>query len=328
MGIGKTPPVFLNPGDEVSVSITGLGELKNRISRSHSSCYEADTKLVDTSINYTNGSRALTAGVQLTELNGKPMYYKKLGSGKENVIFVHGLGGSTEYWSPLVSKLSLDQTRTLHLFDLEGHGLSPTHPLSRLTIESFAEDIRSVFEHAGASGSNPATLVAHSLGCLAALKFALDNPALVKKIVLFGPPPSPLPEAGSKGSMDRAALVRSRGMTAVVDAVAGAGTSDYSKKTNPVGVAATRMSLLSQDPESYAKACGALAGATQELVVEQLRAPTLIVTGQEDKVSPPALCEKYASRVKGSSLVVLENVGHWHVFEDVAASADAVKDFI
>lgn len=318
----------MNPGDEVAVSITGLGELKNKVSLSDSSCYNADVKLVESYINYTNATKALDAGVQLTELNGKPMYYKKLGSENENVVFVHGLGGSTEYWTPLVSKLSLDQNHTLHLFDLEGHGLSPTHPLSRLTIESFSEDIRAVFEHAGASSSAPATLVAHSLGCLAALKFTLDNPGLVKKLVLFGPPPSPLPEAGSKGSIDRAALVRSKGMTAVVDAVAGAGTSDFSKKTNPVGVAATRMSLLSQEPESYAKACGALAGATQELEVERLRAATLIVTGREDKVSPPALCEKYSSRVKGSSLVVLENVGHWHVFEDVTASADAVKDFI
>lgn len=166
------------------------------------------------------------------------------------------------------------------------------------------------------------------MGCLTALKFTLQNPQLVKKLILVGPPPSPLPEAGSKGSHARAALVRAKGMAAVVDAIVGAGTSSRSKEANSVAVAAVRLSLLGQDPESYAKACQALAGATEKLDVEALKMPTLIVTGQEDKVSPPSLCEQYNSRIQGSTLVVLKDVGHWHVFEDVAGVGQAIQSFL
>ncbi|KAJ0155434.1 Bacitracin synthase 3 [Fusarium oxysporum f. sp. albedinis] len=97
---------------------------------------------------------------------------------------------------------------------------------------------------------------------------------------------------------------------------------------NPTAIAAVRLSLLGQDPESYAKATWALAGATQELKVEQIQAKTLIITGEEDKVSPPSLCEKYASRIQDAQLVVLNNVGHWHVFEDVGGVAQAVDKFL
>lgn len=123
-----------------------------------------------------------------------------------------------------------------------------------------------------------ATLVAHSMGCLVALNFVLANPGRVSKMILVGPPPSPLPEIGSKGSHARATLVRSKGTAAVVDAVASAGTSAKTQAENPLAVAAVRSSLLGQDPEGYAKACSALAEATAELDISAVDAETLILS--------------------------------------------------
>ncbi|VUC30790.1 unnamed protein product [Clonostachys rosea] len=328
VGIGRKPPVFLKSGDRMSVSITGLGTLNNQIAPANAA--NLTIKQVDSASPFrlTNAAKSLNAGVGLTQLNSKNLNYQRLGSGANHIVFVHGLGGTLDYWTPLISTLSLVETNTLHLFDLEGHGSSPTHPLSQLSIESFAADIKSVFEIAEASTSAPATLMAHSMGCLAAIKFTLDNPGLVEKLVLIGPPPSPLPEAASRASYDRAALVRSKGMNVVVDTIVDAGTSSNTKKANPLAIAAVRISLLSQDPESYAKAVSALAGATQKLDVEAIKAKTLIVTGDEDKVSPPSLCEAYTSKIQGSSLAVLKKVGHWHVFEDTAGVAAAVKGFL
>lgn len=328
MGIGKKPPIFLHPGDEISVTVAGLGTLRNKVAAPSATNTTVERVAMHTAFSLTNAAKTISGKVGLTEINSKPLHYQRLGSGSESFVFVHGLGGSKDYWTPLISALSLSDSATLHLFDLEGHGLSPTHPLSTLTIESLAADVGGVFQIAGVSSSNPATLVAHSMGCLVAMRFALDNPDLVKKLILVGPPPSPLPKAASDGSYARAALARSKGMSAVVDAVVGAGTSERTKKENPVAVAAVRLSLLGQDPESYAKACQALAGATQSLDVERLEMPTLIVTGDEDKVSPPALCEKYVDRIKDARHVVLQNTGHWHVYEDVQGVAQSLKGFL
>jgi pimeloyl-ACP methyl ester carboxylesterase len=278
----------------------------------------------------TNGSASFNGTTDLTLINNKPLHYRAVGSGSDSVVFVHGLGGSIEFWTPLIAQLDLESSHKLHLFDFEGHGLSPTHPLSALSIQSLSSDTAAVLKHAGASSSAPATLVAHSMGCLVALHCALSNPSLIKKLILVGPPPSPLPEAATKGTYARAATVRAKGMGGVVDAVAGNGTSARSKKSNPQGVAAARISLLGTDPEAYAKACMALAGSSElSLEVEKLTMPTLIITGDEDKVSPPELCEKYATRISTAEKpVALKEVGHWHVFEDTRGVADAVAKFL
>lgn len=328
VGIGKKPPVFLQPGDKVSVTVSGLGTLRNRVATPSATNATVQRVFSHSAFSLTNAAKTINGKVGLTEINSKPLHYQRLGSADESIVFVHGLGGTKDYWTPLVSALSLADRASLHLFDLEGHGLSPTHPLNALTIESFAADLAGVCHVAGASPSNPATIVAHSMGCLVAIRFALDNPQLVKKLVLVGPPPSPLPAAASDGSHARAALARSKGMSAVVDAVVGAGTSERTKKENPVAVAAVRLSLLGQDPESYAKACQALAGATKAMDMDGLEMPTLIITGDEDKVSPPALCEKYVGRMKNARHVVLPGTGHWHVYEEVQGVAQSLNGFL
>ncbi|OQO13032.1 hypothetical protein B0A48_02496 [Cryoendolithus antarcticus] len=329
VGIGRKPPVYLKSGDEVVVSITGLGKLSNRIA---SAAAQNPTlrRIQDSSaLQPSNTAKSLGGTTGLVEINGKPTNVIK--SGKEGgspVVFVHGLGGSVDFWTPLIKTAGLESTHSLYLFDFEGHGLSPTKPQSKISISSLADDIRGVFDYAKIESGG--TLIAHSMGCLVAMSFVLRNPGRVQKLILVGPPPSPLPQAGSDGSHARAALVRQKGMAGVVDAVASAGTSAATQKSNPLAYAAVRMSLLGQDPEGYAKACTALAEATSTLEMGSIDADVLIITGSEDKVSPVALCEKYSEQkaAKKRKVEVLSNVGHWHVFEDPRGVADAISSFL
>lgn len=231
-----------------------------------------------------------------------------------------------EFYTPLINALGLKKSYKLHLADLEGHGLSPTSPLSSITIDSLADDLAGIFETANLSPSSETTLVAHSMGCLVALRFVIQHPDQVKKLILLGPPPNPLQEPAVNAFNDRAALVRKKGMIAVVDSVAESGTSSRTKTTT--GFTAVRLSLLGTEPESYAKACTALAGS-KVLPLESVPCKTLIVTGDEDKVSPPNLCTTYSGRIPNSlPPVVLKEVGHWHVFEDSHGVATAIQNFL
>ncbi|GIZ38715.1 hypothetical protein CKM354_000212100 [Cercospora kikuchii] len=331
VGIGRTPPVYLAPGDEIAVSIEGLGTLTNKIA-SESTANPTLQRVQQNQLKalpVANAGKCLNANVGLTNIGGKPL--NVLRRGAENgppAVFVHGLGGTSDYWTPLIQASGLDKSHALHLFDFEGHGQSPTSPLSTITIGSLAADLKSVFQNAGIVSGSDATLFAHSMGCIVAIRFILDNPQLVKKLVLVGPPPIPLPEAASKNNKARATLVRQKTMAGVVDAVVGAGTSAKTQSENGLAISAVRMSLLAQDPEGYAKACDALAGATESLDLSAISADTLIVTGSEDKVSPPALCQGYSEKLKNSKgVVVLQDVGHWHVFEDAQGVANSLKAF-
>lgn len=195
-------------------------------------------------------------------------------------------------------------------------------------MESLAADLAGVFKHSGISTLCPATLVAHSMGCIIALTFALANPGLVNKLLLLGPPPSPLPEQLRTNTDTRGYIAQTQGMKAVVDAVVFNGTSENTKRTNSVAVTAARLSLLGQEPTSYAKACRALAMATAALPVEAITAQTVILTGEEDIVSPPQVVEEYSGRIKGAKAVMLPNVGHWHTYEDVTAVSEQLKTLL
>ena len=324
VGFGQEPPDFLKPGDTVEISVTGLGTLRNRIAAADEPNRTAEA-LSQLSVLPTYNLEP-TGGAGLTKINDKLLNVISTGSGSTPIVYIHGLGGSTEFYQPLISILDLNSSHKNVLFDLEGHGLSPTKADSIITINSYADDVAGIFSH---SKSEKAVLVAHSMGCLVAMSFALSHPELVSKLILLGPPPTPLPAAASEAQSARAKVVRDGGMKACVDAVSSNGVSGKTKSSNPVAVSAVRASLLSQNPEGYAKGCTAL-GASKDLTLDytELSMPTLIVTGDEDKVSPPTLVRKMEGGMKDVTVQILEGVGHWHVFEDVEGVGKAIKAFL
>ncbi|KAK2052916.1 hypothetical protein LY76DRAFT_687587 [Colletotrichum caudatum] len=332
VGLGLSPPTYLKPGDQIAITVTGLGRLCNKVDEfCEENLTEARirTEARDAAFRLTNGEKSFQGRIGLAprQDGSSGVSYQRLGSGDEQFVFVHGLGGTRDYWTPLVAALSLSNKASVHLYDFEGHGLTPTYPTQKLTIKHLSDELRSVFHQAEVSPQSPANLVAHSIGCFIAIHFASEHPELVKKLVLLGPPPSPLPGHISDAWLDIADRVRGQGVAGVIDEVISAQTSDLTKKTNPLAVAAIRLSLLGQDPEAYAKACSALAwGDSADF--GNLNIETLLVTGQEDTVSPPSVVESYAAKNARARVVVLPNVGHWHVFEDAVGVAQSLHDFL
>lgn len=337
VGFGFRPMKFLHPGDEISVRVSGLGTLTNKIAAADSRNATADALCAaaaatqsslsgsssSSSIPWRNTRALDAANPGLVDVSGKRLFHRSLGAdGAPDVAFIHGLGGMSEYFAPALA--GLHTSRKLHLMDIEGHGLSPTSVNSVTSIESYADDAANLLR---VKGVTRVAVVAHSMGCLVAVQLALKHPDLVERLVLMGPPPSPLPDAAVQSTLARAAAVREGGMLSVADALAVAALSDKTKTTNGLAVAALRLSVMGQSPEGYAKACRALALAPA-LDFPGISCPALLLTGSEDKVSPPSVCEKYAEAMAKSRLQVLENVGHWHLFEDASQVSLLVDKFL
>ncbi|KAF7957673.1 hypothetical protein EAE96_003246 [Botrytis aclada] len=125
VGIGKKPPIFLKPGDVVEVSITGLGVLRNKIGELGSTNQTVDRVANATHIPISNLEKTC-GGIELTTINSKKLYYRHAGEANgPPIIFIHGLGGSSEFYTPLVNALGLEKSHSLHFMDLEGHGSLP-----------------------------------------------------------------------------------------------------------------------------------------------------------------------------------------------------------
>ncbi|MEA3083602.1 MAG: hypothetical protein QOC89_1299 [Paraburkholderia sp.] len=253
-----------------------------------------------------------------TQVQG--LYIETEGDGAP-VVCIHGLGGSSNNWTPVLG--AFEGKRVIRI-DLPGSARSEL-PSQKLSIDVYVDIIASALRELNIE---QADVVAHSMGTIVAQHLAVKHPQRVKSLALFGPLLAP-PDAGRDGIRQRAALARDKGVAGlqeIADAIVKAATSDETKAQRPVAVALVRESVMRQSPEGYAQSCEALAGA-QPAPIEQIKVPTLLVTGDQDGVGKPDAVKAMGERIAGAKVVVLNGCGHWTTFEKPAESKANLEAF-
>ena len=96
------------------------------------------------------------------------------------VLMIHGLGGSSNVWTPVMPTFA--RCKTLRP-DLPGSARSGRVE-GPLSIERF---VQAMLRAASAAGVERAHVVAHSLGTIVAFHLAAIAPSLVRSLALFGP---------------------------------------------------------------------------------------------------------------------------------------------
>ena len=62
--------------------------------------------------------------------------------------------------------------------------------------------------------------------------------------------------------------------------------------------------------------------------VGEIKAPTLILFGDKDRIINPSGAQTFGERMRGSEVVLLKNIGHLPMDEDPDATAAAIADFL
>ena len=240
------------------------------------------------------------------------------------IVCVHGLGGSSNTWAPLMPALA--RHRVIRI-DLPGSGRSQRVE-GALSIEGYVETLLSVCARLGVTRAH---WLGHSMGTIVVQHIAASQPKLVASVALFGPLIEP-PEAARAAMKARAAKAR-EGTAAMHDitlALLNAAISADTRQRQPVAVAFVRESLMRQDGEAYARSCEALAGA-KAAAVDHIEAPVLLVTGDEDGVAPPqsvrAMADKLRS-ARNTRVVVLPRCGHWTPVERPDECQRELREFL
>jgi pimeloyl-ACP methyl ester carboxylesterase len=87
--------------------------------------------------------------------------------------------------------------------------------------------------------------------------------------------------------------------------------------------------MLSNTPQGVAAALHALADRPDSLAsLAAITAPTLVIVGEQDVLTPPAESEKIAAAVRGARLARIADAGHAPNLEQPAAFNDAVRSFL
>jgi pimeloyl-ACP methyl ester carboxylesterase len=240
------------------------------------------------------------------------------------VVCVHGLGGSSNTWTPMMPALA--RHRVLRI-DLPGSGMSQRAE-GPLSIDRFVSAAAQACERLGV---RQAHWLGHSLGTIVCQHLAVQHPGLVRSLALFGPLLAPADPA-RQALQDRAQRARSagvEGMHAIAQQMVQAALSAHTRQHQPLVCAYVRDGLMRCDGAAYGRTCEALAEA-QPAAVDRIHAPVLLVTGDEDGVAPPQAVRALADRLHAAASVrteVLPRCGHWTPLERASDCARLWQDF-
>jgi 3-oxoadipate enol-lactonase len=241
------------------------------------------------------------------------------------VLCVHGLGGSSNTFTPLMP--ALVRHRVVRI-DLPGSGRSQRVE-GPLSIEGFVDAVLSACTRLNITRAH---FVGHSLGTIVCQHVAIAAPKLVRSLSLFGPLLAP-PDPARTALRSRAVKARDEGaagMHDITQTLVKAALSADSRTRLPLAVAFVRESLMRQEGEAYGRTCEAMAEAVSA-AVEAIELPVLLVTGDEDGVAPPqavrAMAERF-HRARSMRVVVMPSCGHWTPIERAEECQRELRDFL
>ncbi|KAJ5430382.1 hypothetical protein N7491_007398 [Penicillium cf. griseofulvum] len=236
------------------------------------------------------------------------------------VILLHGLGGSTETFQPLLQYLSPSKNRLISV-DFEGFGKSAfSSPDVTLSIPRYC----------WARSRGKLLLIGHSLGAIVSMHYASKAADQLRGLVLLGPGRSiaNIPAARDR-MLDLAKKTRAEGIQAAADTAAVSNfplQREISSRLRQI----VRDAVASCDAEAYAKTCEAVASFDHvDPDYSRINIPTLLLAGGDDVISPPERSVALAELIgDNSSVKVLEGVGHQMILQDLDGSVEAIKGFL
>ncbi len=116
------------------------------------------------------------------------------GRGENEMVLIHGLGSNADIWDECLPLLK--GTFKVWTFEMAGHG--QTQPVIDPSINKEAERLAAFLEEKGITYP---TLVGHALGGMVALKYTLDNPAEVSRLILLDAAPMQLAGKDQKAAV-------------------------------------------------------------------------------------------------------------------------------
>ncbi len=247
--------------------------------------------------------------------SGKQLYVEEhdpsgsIASKKPTIIFIHGLTGSARTYRSIVPAFP-DRTRIA--FDLEGHARSPMSNQIP-TIFSLAQDVEDILESLGLKEKR-VDVVAHSAGTIIALQFALMYPQHIRKLVLMGSAAQPITEDVRVVVKGRGEMLREKGLGDIVPFMLSVGLGERAK-ADPEIVKMVKEEMLDQDSEGVARIVDAVADFRWEKNEEEWSVDTVVITGEEDKVSDIQAGEQVAKATK-AKFWTMPAVGHLLTYED------------
>ena len=253
------------------------------------------------------------------------MAYLRAGESGPGVLLLHGWSAFKEIWWSTLQALA-PHVRALTP-DMPGHGETPL--LGSVRMSQIAERVT---RFCAAQGLDQVALIGHSMGGNVALELALDYPELVSRLILVDPaadPPNMPPytrsylEPSYGWTVLRASMALARPLALIGDRV------PHAHGGGIVLPALRRVTYMARhDPDALRALLDGLFANPIGPRMAEVRAATLVITGEFDPLVPPALSQRVAEAIPGAQYTVVRGAAHTPMDERPREFARVVLDFL
>ena len=250
--------------------------------------------------------------------------FQEYGTTGKPVVLLHAFPLSGEMWKPQIDALKNKNVRLI-VPDLRGFGES--HSFSDInTMEDMAQDIYELLE---TLKIKKAILGGLSMGGYILFNFLKKFPEKAAALIFCDTHPANDSDETRRGRMDLIEKIETDGSDALIENMLPKLVGEHTKQNKPELVENLREKFSKVNPKA---AIAALRGMAQRKdntdLLKRISLPTLLIFGEEDKVTNLELASKMEQAITGSRLVIIPDSGHYSNLEQPENFNQAFVDFI
>jgi len=238
-----------------------------------------------------------------------------------DLVLLHSLLADRFAFEPVLPKLAAKHRVTL--FNLPGfHG---SQPAMLALMDAYLAVIEDGFDEFGIA--KDAVLIGNGFGGTVALAFALAHPERISKLVLSDAAAG-FPSEGREAFAIMAQKVADGGLGSIAEIAAKRVFSPAYLAAHPEKIEERKKVLMGIDPKAFQAACRILQETDLVPLLHHMKVPTLVVCGEFDQATPPALNKQLVEKIPDAKYVELPGCGHCPPLEQPDQFIAAIKDFV
>jgi 3-oxoadipate enol-lactonase len=250
------------------------------------------------------------------------IFYDVAGSGPP-VVLLHPFPVNHEFWLP-VSRLLSSRYRLI-MADLRGHGESSVGN-GPATMQKHADDIARVMT---ASGIDRAPLVGVSIGGYAIFEFWRRLRDRVSSLVLCNTKAAADTGDARSARFESARDVLERGTEPFLEGMLQKVLGESTRRARPDLVEGALRMMRKMSAEDVAEVQRGMAERPDSLaMLKTINVPTLIITGDEDKLTGVPEAEVMKQNIPRSQMRVVAKAGHYSPWEQPDEVGKLLRQFL
>lgn len=252
-------------------------------------------------------------------VNGVSLAIETRGSGPA-LVFLHGFPLDRTVWRHQLDTLTGFRRIA---FDLRGMGQSDAPDLG-YSMATYADDLAALLD---ALGEDRVVLCALSMGGYVAFEFLRRYRNRVRGLVLMGTRAEADSAEGRKARDALIGKVREMGAVAAAEAM----LPRFFTATVPPGIIEAVREMIMRAP--VPGIVGALSAMRERpdsspMLPTLVGIPALVIVGQEDAITPPAIAESMATAIPEARLIEIPGAGHLPCVEQPIPTTRAILKFL